>query len=389
MAITYDAPNNTITVTTDYSDLLTDIWNADQAGGWGVVSKQGTHQFEFDCKLKLGDGSTSTTLSDQSKQAVFKDGIATVPGTDIVRIFNNATVTFGTLIDATEKLGENGVQIIWLESTYFFRAVRVENGGKLYLYGCDLTSTIKSTTEVIAYNGSTTRLYNCLINGIQLYGYGFDVFDVTMMGGTPGVSIALRPLGTEWVLEQVLATDYYYGYYTKLSAGVTLRNAYFRQNTYQIIASSISANSYFVNPDFDVWNILWGGTCTAEIYRQYTFNLKVMKIDQTPINGATVTLKDKDDNEIFSVSTDAQGNITEQTVSRGYYDQANGDTLQEYSPHVLTIFKEGYDQYEIKFTLDEPIDWRVALAVYIPKCAGRGSAVSDHSVGEAKVKVSV
>jgi hypothetical protein len=56
------------------------------------------------------------------------------------------------------------------------------------------------------------------------------------------------------------------------------------------------------------------------------------------------------------------GNIATQTVSRGYYDQPHGNTLQDYGPHTLTIIKAGYQTYIRKFTLMAGTAWEVKLA---------------------------
>ena len=74
-----------------------------------------------------------------------------------------------------------------------------------------------------------------------------------------------------------------------------------------------------------------------------------------------MTLKDKDNTQIFSLSTDANGQITQQNVQYGYYDQAHGDTLQAYSPHTLTVSKAGYETRTYKLTVDEKVDWRITL----------------------------
>jgi len=87
----------------------------------------------------------------------------------------------------------------------------------------------------------------------------------------------------------------------------------------------------------------------------------IVKSFNEAIEGATVTLWDKDDTELFSVSTGSLGTITEQTVSYGYYTVATGDTLQSYSPHKLEIKAGGYKTYTKTFTLDEKIDWRIRL----------------------------
>ena len=66
---------------------------------------------------------------------------------------------------------------------------------------------------------------------------------------------------------------------------------------------------------------------------------RVTDKDNTAINGVTAIVKDRDGNTIFSVATSGSGDIATQTVSRGYYDQAHGNTLQDYGPHTLTISK--------------------------------------------------
>jgi hypothetical protein len=80
------------------------------------------------------------------------------------------------------------------------------------------------------------------------------------------------------------------------------------------------------------------------------------------ISSATVTLKDKNGTQIFSVVTDANGNIATQTVSRGYYDGAHGNTLQDCSPHTLTISKAGYQTYVSILTLTAAINLFIKLA---------------------------
>jgi hypothetical protein len=150
------------------------------------------------------------------------------------------------------------------------------------------------------------------------------------------------------------------------SSSATITNPYVRNVQYTIeIQSVTNSNCHVVNMDYDSenWTFGWYGTDTGtRVYRQYTVNLKVTDKDNNPINGATATVKDKDGNQIFSVNTDANGNIATQTVSRGYYDQPHGNILQDYSPHVLTITKPGYQTYVKKFALSAKTAWEIKLA---------------------------
>jgi hypothetical protein len=150
------------------------------------------------------------------------------------------------------------------------------------------------------------------------------------------------------------------------STSATITNPYVRNVQYTIeIQSVTTSNCYVVNMDYDSenWTIAWYGTDTGtRVYRQYTVDLKVTDKDNNPISGATATLKDKDGNQVFSVNTDANGNIATQTASRGYYDQAHGSVLQDYGPHTLTITKTGYQTYMKKFTLSAKTIWEIKLS---------------------------
>jgi len=91
-------------------------------------------------------------------------------------------------------------------------------------------------------------------------------------------------------------------------------------------------------------------TATDMGREQYTFNIHVKDKDGTNLASVTCLLEDTDDNEIFSVSTAADGTITEQTVD---YKKWTGtsETLTEYSPHKLTLLKANYETLVIPITM--------------------------------------
>jgi len=182
--------------------------------------------------------------------------------------------------------------------------------------------------------------------------------------------------GVGSLFENIHVTDCYGIIWTQVIYNFNVKNVYGRGLTKTaVLSNSWSGTGYLINADLDVWAFTWNGTCTGKVYRQYTFNLKVTEQDGTAINGATVTLKDKDDNQVFSVSTAGDGTITEQTVTRGYYGQAHGDTLQDYSPHKLIIEKAGFQTYEIQGITMEKIDWTIKLAKVVGVFLSFGSPV--------------
>jgi hypothetical protein len=96
------------------------------------------------------------------------------------------------------------------------------------------------------------------------------------------------------------------------------------------------------------------------IYEKYTFDLKVQDIAGTGISGATVSMANKDGTSEFSVTTDADGLITQQTVTHldHHFDpltfttQYQGIGETEYSPFTLTISKSGYQTKTMVLTMD-------------------------------------
>ena len=95
--------------------------------------------------------------------------------------------------------------------------------------------------------------------------------------------------------------------------------------------------------------------------------MKVVDKNGNPIQGAIVELQDKNKNTVFSELTDAEGKISEQTVTYGYY-QRDGDGYFEHdeiftsmSPHWLCVSKLGYLPYTAQFEMNRKIDWLITL----------------------------
>ena len=142
------------------------------------------------------------------------------------------------------------------------------------------------------------------------------------------------PTATRVVVTGTGRTIYTNGNVTWTVSGLYARGCslLFRADT------GFTGTANLVNADSDIWTTSWASAATTgKLYRQYTIDIHVTDKDNDNLANATVTLKDKDGNTVFSVLTGAEGMITQQTVSRSYYDQPHGDVLQDYSPHTLTI----------------------------------------------------
>ena len=170
---------------------------------------------------------------------------------------------------------------------------------------------------------------------IWLTGTGVDVFEVNILRPHYGM---YYPLGSFNSLRIYGST--YAAIFSSYSYDITVYNAKVRGSSlYEVALRNSVVDLKLVNPDFDNWRLTWSGTCTNKVVRQYEFDL-------TTAPNATVTLKKADGSTVFSVVADAvTGTIATQTVSRGFYDYAHGDTLQDYGPFTLTITKTGKMPY--------------------------------------------
>ena len=355
MAITYNAGTNVITVTA-YTEgtpcNLTDVYNADVAGSWGVVTRQCTSQFCFDAGLKIGDGSTATWFADSNKQIKFTSGCPQ----EIVEVTANGNFRLGEIVSG--KITKNGCSLISDKATVAYIRGDTENNGtaKINIYSC-LLSSIGAERIFILY-ATLPKVYNCIFTRNTLFNIckQVDYYNVLIDNVNAGIRAST---GT---FDKITINGATFGALYVGNTDFNMSNVYGRNNTYvAYLYSDFDGNGYLINPDFDTWAFNWEVGSYGKVWRQYEFDLKVIDKDNVAINAATVKIWDKDSNLIVDTTTNASGVIATQTITRGYYNQANGDTLQEASPHLIKIEKADYTTYEADFTLGDKTDWLIAL----------------------------
>jgi len=360
MAITYNAGTNVITVT-GYTEAtpctFLDVYNADISGGWGKVTRQCTNQFCFDCFLQIGDASTATWFADTKKQ-IYWSQIGTTWDKYIV-IKNNAHFRLGVLVDDTKKVTRDGC-IISLSATSERKLIFGDHvGADIQIYSSCLNNYGTTRIGTFATDTSTPlKIYNSLIGTGGIYGMNLNLYNVTITG-TKSISSTLGLFYTSGTVDIIKIFDVYYALYTATGGTNTYENIVCKH--YDRLHISSGGTMYVINGEMDVWHFVWGAGSGHICYRKYEFDLKVIDKDSVAINAATVKIWDKDSNLIIDTTTNASGVIATQTITRGYYNQANGNTLQEASPHLIKIEKAGYTMYEADFTLEDKTDWTIAL----------------------------
>lgn len=160
-------------------------------------------------------------------------------------------------------------------------------------------------------------------------------------------------------------------------------NTFFYQRSFRSADSHVSRLIDFVTDGVDIdklritqykyWNDDAQRLSDQIIEWGFTMNL-VVKNEEGPIQGATVELRDKDNNLVFSVTTNQDGEIPEQEVitmennfqPAGSGGGSGGNNLEPwddnelpfdtvYQPFKFTITYEGYQQYiDDSFELNEP-----------------------------------
>jgi len=380
-SITYDSGSNTIKVVGfNESSPCTfeDIYQADVVNGWGVVSKQGDNQYEFRCKLQIGDGTNETWLIDANK------AISHTIDDDFIYIPKHGHFRCGVVVDEANKTTKDGCFIYTNSSDKYL--IEFANGGTLELYSTTISAE-SSTRIQSTYGRSGHRIWNCNIihTGVSITGTPPDVYFYR----TNWQSSQVGPSFATTNASDILISDCTYGtIWFLINSPATIKNYRMIGETYSFFCYHLDADLYAINMECK-WKPLWCSSNAGKIYRQYTFTLKVVDGEGNPISGAKVSVYNRSGCLEFEDITDENGKIPTHIITRGYYDQAHGSELVDFSPHTLVIEKEGYETYKTQFTPTkaiEAIDWQISLkkVVYVIEMVEEGRK-GKSDIGEGLV----
>jgi len=313
---------------------------------WGVIWDYGNGQYRVDSSFYIGDDVVSTYFKTEKEL-----------------VYANKKIIF--LTNSTFQLGNKGVQDSGYDgsmivTTNYASAIYIF--GTLLFYGSIWTHTnAKDKYLIFEFGSENSEIIDSVFN--KFYALSFRESGQVLTR----VNISNTEKGIRFDGGSPTLDDIKIGYYGTVgilwayATGGTGRNIILKDD--QATGSDIQA--YQVSSDLILidsvlnWNFIWGGTNTAACYRKYTCNLHIADKDGNNLSGVTILCQDKDGNEIFSVSTDASGDITEQTITYIKYEEG---TTTTYSPHKFTISKAGYETLVLdEITVDKPIDWHLEL----------------------------
>ena len=316
-------------------------------------------QFEFNFRIIIGDGTEANTtwFADTDKQIIFNDGVVTANYQKLIDAQRSfAFLKFGVLEDASNKLGSQGISLISLESTYS-NIWLIRANEKCYFYGCTFIGS-KYSRFTSGKDGDYSHVYNCVFEGIDLYGTDcwLDVHDVTIRKAYGALYYVRGSFDTLRLYKndyQIFLASYY---------PLTLRNVVASNPLGNFVRSlSITTDKYLINVDSDDWTFDWIPENTAEVYRQYEFDLAIFFHNGTSIQNANVTIS----NELLGSSNSwlsfSNGSIPQQIYSYGHYNQTGGDSIYNYNPYNVTVTLEGYETYTDMINITKKENLRICL----------------------------
>ncbi len=317
-----------------------------QQGRWGAIGKFGAQKvYQLWGYITI---EASSYFAD-TKCAV----VSFFPACDggIIRIIPYGNLTLGTLASG---YGIDGCQFYWKYSnivTYTgnriisarLKATAVKE------YGCAFDGGGHDV------RGSTMDAYDCKFETYLSYGAALNIQRCTM------TSWILQFPGHDATIENIWVVGS--GGDLLPYGDATMRNVIVPDTLRP--GGGTSGNQYAINCQAGTWGNV---SPNATLYRQYTYDLQVVDRNGAPIENVTVVMKDKDDAQLFSLTTDANGDITQQDISYIIYTYSGGLVTDERTPHTVTLSKAGYITKTIISDIDQQrIDVEVLQAKRVRK----------------------
>jgi len=357
-------------VSTKYFRTITNIDCSDNAAGggtvwangtvavtqpqWGVIWDYGNGQYKVDSHFVVGNTSDSTYFSSVLEMVSF--GSPLKPS--VVAL---ATLSLGKLQGDYGKQGSS-----WRFNGPLASGATFNNGGTVLIYASKLDITTNS--RLTFASGTTTIKNSLLLGNYGDYPTGEYFRNFAFNGGT----ISLDKVFLSDVHSLLLSVSpsslvdvhLHYGFsglYTLTGALVTA-TGFLSSNTRSrdVYIGTAAGTANLVDPVVEP-SVLRLDNANNVARAQYTINIHITDRDGTAIQTAAVLCEDDADADIFDVTTDASGDITEQTITAKSWT-GTSETLDDNNPFKFTISKAGYETLVLEnITVDAPIVWHLEL----------------------------
>jgi len=312
MGITYDSSTNTIIITggTETNPYtFEDIYNEDQANGWGVFTKLSEGVYKTTAKLQFGDGSTETWFEEKGTTLVIEN-VATQVNDIIVRFKAKCNAKFGEytyIEDADDYEVKNGVIFLIRETNYDLAHFTIDSGSDVEFYGCGFYRTADSK-EHLQVRGYVKKLIGCVFNiGTNMI-QNAVVRNCVYNGG--GVA--------EYINSDIrgLTAVSYVDYLIWAGANpIEVRNGVFIVSN-RLLDTRIKKGQInkFINCKSNKWVVRWllnEGEESGETQRIYAVRFKVTDVNGNPLMSRIVKVYNRNGDLVAELQTDENG-LTEE-----------------------------------------------------------------------------
>jgi len=335
----------------------------------GLIGKGSANQYYFLCQFVLGDGTVENASAwvdgDEypTPGTILYHFTPDSKGSNLSQIWvkGYSSLQFGACPDEAYKVTEGGVTLV-NDAAY---PIYGDINSDVRLYNTHFYSSVVSTLQL---KGTVQRVWNCVLRETYLLVTNGDVYRLSCYSGYP---LYQQVSGT---FQDIAAIGCFTLALFQTTGTMNIQNFYvrdlMRQNPNQTICV-LQAGNRTINlddGDSDAWNMEASPAQTSTINRRYSFDVAVKDgKTKTPVQNATVILYDKDGNQLFSLTTDANGQVTTQKVVHSDWRYVNSQGLKTspdntYSPFKLVVKANGYQIYSNpNITLDKPTRVEVGL----------------------------
>lgn len=321
---------------------------------WGVVWEYVTDgQYKVDCNVNFGDASTATYFQSKNELVYFTDEKLPLVTAQAILERGDLVGSYGT---------EGSAWSIALPDSN--KTIMIGANAKLYDYGSMWIRRDSYSVEMRFYTGEWIAR-NMILSGDK------SKNEVSIKSGNINWDrvwlLGIRYLGIDPT--PVAFTD---THMHNTSLGITggLSNPIIVKKLKQTTTSGVFILNYKASPDTftvqdpeftlsaaQIVNVF----ATGIVIEQYTCNIHITDKEGNNLSGVTVKCVEAGGTTEFSASTDANGNIAEQTVDYKKWE-GTSETLTDYSPHEFTFTKAGYlTQKIVNQTVNHPLVWEIKM----------------------------
>lgn len=334
---------------TDVFSII-DLYNADVAGNWGVIKKIDGNTYQVNAFIVFHDG---MYWAEKDKTIIFNGGF------DATK--TNTTFTTGQ-IDGNKTT--RGCDIIfsseWLSS---FTITNLYSYNTVWRTRQSYHSTY-SPTNFSSVSFTNGLVQDCLISGIRNF---------IPSGGTTNAKLKnITYVGFDnafysgsATFENVRLLTGSRAYQSGANGQITGRGLYVEGAQHGVmlfIGLNITVN--LIDSQFDLVGSCLTDSTGSVFNDKVSLNMNITDSEGNPIE-ATIKVYDRENIEIVNTTSDSEGKITEQLLTRDTYtvDNKTISSADHRYPFKIIVSKPGYETYEeiVSYSASIPIVKSVAL----------------------------